>query len=217
MPFTLPPLYPILDEAFLPAFAEGRGLYLQRVVRELAEAGVTLLQLRAKRATREQLLHDAAAVRAAAPASMRLILNDRVELVRESGFDGVHLGQGDLDIEAARQRLGPAATLGLSTHTAEQVEAAEQTSADYVAIGPVSATATKTDAEAPVGLDGVRAARFRTRKPLVAIGGMTLASAASAWAAGADSVAVIGALFSAEATLTQTPAEIARDFLRLFR
>ncbi len=140
-----------------------------------------------------------------------LIMNDRVDLAIAAGFDGVHLGQDDLSPEAARRILAAAqgqqtaqspdsATLqkplwmGVSTHSAEQVAAADQTSADYIAVGPVFATASKASADAVIGLAGVRAARRATAKPLVAIGGITRANFRSVLDAGADSVAVISDL-----------------------
>ena len=212
MPFVLPPLYPILDAGYFPAEPRERGEFLDRTVRELGRAGVTLLQLRIK-AAREQVLRDAASVRQAAPPGMRLILNDHAELVPETGFDGVHLGQQDLAVDAARAQLGPERVIGVSTHTAQQLKAADRTSADYLATGPVFATASKVDAEPAIGLDGVRTAREHTRKPLVAIGGITLQQAEAVWGAGADSIALIGALFAAG----KPPGRMAEDFLRLFR
>ncbi len=213
MPVIMPPLYPILDESFFPEDPYRRAVYLENTVRELADAGVTLLQLRMKLSTHEQQQHSIAAVRAAAPPSMRLILNDHVGLVHAGNFDGVHLGQGDLPVQAARSLLGPTAVIGLSTHTPEEAAAGDGTSADYLAVGPIFATASKHDAEPAVGLDGVAEARRRTRKPLVAIGGITPANVKQVWEAGADSVAVIGAVFGGD----KPPAENARDFLRLFR
>ncbi len=156
-------------------------------------------------------------MRAAASPGMRLILNDHVHLVRGCGFHGVHLGQGDLLIAAARDALGPAAIIGLSTHTAAEVLEGDLTNADYLAIGPVFATESKSNAEAPVGVEGVRAARAGTEKPLVAIGGITLATAADVHAAGADSIALISALFRGGDGGPQSPGEIARDFLRVLR
>lgn len=216
MPFSLPPIYPILDTAWFPGGGSGRDARLSRTVGGLAEAGVTLLQLRAKESNYEGVLHDAEIVRAAA-AGMTLILNDRVNLVREAGFDGVHLGQDDMAIEQARALLGTGAILGLSTHTCEQAQYGERTSADYLAVGPVFATSSKRDTEPEVGLEGVRAAREVTRKPLVAIGGITLDRAPAVWGAGAHSVAVIGALFAKDARGGIDPAAIARDFLSRFR
>ena len=109
--------------------------------------------------------------------------------------------------------IGPGRWVGVSTHTDEQVRAAELSSADYVAIGPVFATGTKADAEQVVGLEGVRRARALTSKPLVAIGGITRANARSVIDAGADSVAVISGLFGKG----ENVEKVARDFLELLR
>ncbi len=209
----LPPFYPILDDRFFPEGELARGAFLDRAVRELVDAGVILLQLRAEAGSDEQRVRDALSVRRAAGSGVTLILNDRTDLLHGTGFDGVHLGQTDLPVRAARLQLGPKCILGLSTHTPQQAEAGEATSADYLATGPVFATASKADAEPVIGLDGVRAARRGTTKPLVAIGGITLANAAAVWEAGADSVAVIGALW----VPGSSPGAIVRDFLRLFR
>ena len=216
MPFALPPLYPILDEAYLPPGPEARTRFLDTTVRELADAGVSLLQLRCKSAPRDQLVRDATVVRAAGPGLV-LILNDHAELVRECGFDGVHLGQTDLGIEAARQLLGANSCIGLSTHTPLQVAAGDATSANYLAAGPVFTTGSKSDAEPAIGIDGVQAARLHSSKPLVAIGGITAEFAPAVWAAGAQSIALISALFPRGAGTAQSPGQIARDFLRLFR
>ncbi len=213
MPFVLPPLYPILDAHYFPAEPAARARFLGATVRDLAAHGVTLLQLRMKQATREELLDAAEAVRRGAPAGMRLILNDHADLVSHTGFDGVHLGQGDMPVAKARALLGADAIIGLSTHTPEEVADSVAAGPDYVAIGPVFTTGSKADAEPVIGLDGVRVARGLTAKPLVAIGGISLARAEDVWAAGADSVAVIGALFAEGAS----PGRLAGDFLRLFR
>ncbi len=213
MRFRMPPLYPILDERFFPEGEIPRSAFLDRTVRELADSGVTLLQLREKNGTREQIMRDAVTVRRAAGSGMRLILNDYAELVRETGFDGVHLGQNDLAIRAARLQLGPGCILGFSTHTPQGTAQGDLTDVNYLVAGPVFATASKADTAPVIGLEGVRAARLATGKPLVAIGGIGFAQVESVWAAGADSVAVIGALFAAG----RSPGTIAQDFLRLFR
>jgi thiamine-phosphate pyrophosphorylase len=126
-------------------------------------------------------------------------------------WDGVHMGQDDLAPADARIVIGDGRLLGVSTHTDEQVRAAQASVADYVAIGPVFATATKTNASPVVGLDGVRRARALTTKPLVAIGGITRANARSVIEAGADSVAVISGLFG-----EGEPVEhVVRDFIEI--
>ena len=142
--------------------------------------------------------------------SVRLIMNDRTDLCLAAGFDGVHVGQDDLSPESVSNIIGPERWLGVSTHNSEQLTEADLTSADYLAIGPVFATSSKEKADPVVGLEGVRRARALTRKPLVAIGGITRANAASVIEAGADSVAVIS-------DLLRDPRKSAEAFLRILR
>ena len=145
-----------------------------------------------------------------APQSIRLIMNDRADLCLAADFDGVHVGQDDLSPEAVRAIIGPDRWLGVSTHNPDQLCEADLTSADYLAIGPVFATSSKQNPDPVVGLEGVRRARALTRKPLVAIGGITRANAASVIEAGADSVAVIS-------DLLRDPRKSAEEFLRILR
>lgn len=154
-----------------------------------------------------------AALEAASPGSelphpMKLILNDRAALVVPSAWDGVHLGQDDLAPAEARTILGPRAIVGVSTHTDEQIRLADCQPVDYIAIGPVFPTISKTDTSPLIGLEGVERARALTSKPLVAIGGITLENAASVYDAGADSLAVISAIFA--------PGRGAADAVRAF-
>lgn len=142
--------------------------------------------------------------------SMRLIMNDRADLCLAADFDGVHVGQDDLSPDSVRKIIGPDRWLGVSTHNPEQLLGAELTSADYLAIGPVFATSSKENPDPVVGLEGVRRARELTRKPLVAIGGITRANARSVIDAGADSVAVIS-------DLLREPRKSAEEFLRILR
>ena len=210
-----PRLYPILDaELVLRQAAEGedRWALLRRLVGELAEAGVEILQYRNKRDDDDVVLADALAMREAA-RGMRLILNDRAALVVRAGWDGVHVGQEDLAPRQARLLVREGAVVGLSTHSESQMRAADQEPVDYIAIGPVFATATKDDASPVIGLEGVRRASALTNKPLVAIGGITPETAADVVAAGADSVAVIAAIFGPG----QPAVQRARDFLEIFK
>jgi thiamine-phosphate pyrophosphorylase len=211
MPFSLPPLYPILDASFLPG--ENRAEFLRQIVSELGDAGVTLLQYRNKLGSDAEILADAAVIKEAAASRLMLIMNDRADLAMRSGFNGVHVGQEDVSAEIARRLVGADGVVGISTHNHRQLHAAEQMPVDYIAIGPVFATASKLNPDPVVGLAGVREARAFTTKPLVAIGGITLENAASVRDAGADSVAVISALFEAG----RNSAKIAKDFLRIFR
>ena len=183
--------------------------------RQLVAAGCTLLQYRNKSGNARVMLDQARELRrqlrAEAPAPhVRLIMNDRADLCLAAEFDGVHVGQDDLSPESVRKIIGPDRWLGVSTHNPEQLSEADLTSADYLAIGPVFATSSKEKPDPVVGLEGVRRARALTRKPLVAIGGITRANAVSVIEAGADSVAVIS-------DLLREPRKSAEEFLRILR
>lgn len=143
-------------------------------------------------------------------SSATLIVNDRVDLAVAAELDGVHVGHDDLSPEGARKVIGPDLWLGVSTHNPAQVVEADRTSADYIAVGPVFATASKENPDPVIGLDGVRKARalIKIRKPLVAIGGITRANCRSVLEAGADSVAVIS-------DLLREPGKSAEEFLRI--
>ena len=201
----LPRLYAILDPAFFPNDAA-----LFTAAQELAAAGVTLLQYRNKSGSARVMLDHAIKLKQLLGNSAKLIMNDRADLCLAAGCDGVHVGQDDLSPEGARKVIGPNLWLGVSTHTPEQVTAASQTSAGYIAIGPVFGTASKANPDPVVGLDGVRQARALTRKPLVAIGGVTRANCRALIDAGADSVAVIS-------DLVTDPRKSAEEFLRILR
>jgi thiamine-phosphate pyrophosphorylase len=171
------------------------GVSIEAFALEMRAAGIRFLQYRDKDASDEVLLERAALLRIIFPASDScLILNDRVSLVRAAGFDGVHVGQEDLSPAEVRAALGPEVLIGLSTHSEEQLLDAADGPADYVAIGPVYATASKLVPDPVVGLEGVRTARAMTTKLLVAIGGINRSNCAAVMEAGADSVAVISDL-----------------------
>jgi thiamine-phosphate pyrophosphorylase len=206
----LPRLYPLVDDGFLTA----RGLAVEGFAKELKAAGVGLIQYRNKTGAPREVLRVVALIRdAMADGGCRLILNDRADLALIAGWDGVHVGQEDLSPADARWVVGGERWVGVSTHTEEQVRLAELSCADYIAVGPVFATGTKLDAEPVIGLAGVRQARMLTKKPIVAIGGVTRANARSVIDAGADSVAVISGLIA-----EGEPVEkVARDFLDVLR
>jgi thiamine-phosphate pyrophosphorylase len=209
-PLIVSRLYAIVDAEVLAA----RGVALADFARDLRTAGVGLVQYRDKTGSPQDILRAASILRETmAGSGCKLIMNDRADLAVLASFDGVHVGQGDLSPADARRVVGPDRIVGVSTHTPEQARIAEQSCADYIAIGPVFATGTKPDASPVVGLDGVRRARALTTKPLVAIGGITRANAPSVIDAGADSVAVISSLFAAN----QSPEQVARDFLARLR
>ena len=207
---VLPSLYPILDSSFLPPFGEERQSALEALVRELADAGVGILQYRNKQGSEAEILADARVMRCAAGSAMKLILNDWPALAMQADFDGVHVGQTDITPRAAREIVGSAKIVGVSTHNEVQLRAADLEPIDYIAIGPVFATSSKQNPDPVVGLEGVRLARRITQKPLVAIGGITLDTAAQVHAAGADSIALISAIFAPGGV----PAKSAKEFLR---
>jgi thiamine-phosphate pyrophosphorylase len=199
----LPKLYAILDPAFFP---EREAIFA--AAEEIAASGVTLLQYRNKLGSARQILADARELKQRLGTLVRLIMNDRADLCLAAEFDGVHVGQEDLSPDSARTVIGPELWLGVSTHNPEQLRGADQTSADYLAIGPVFATSSKERPDPVVGLEGVRRARELTRKPLVAIGGITRANAPSVLEAGADAVAVIS-------DLLRGPRKSAEEFFRI--
>ena len=137
-------------------------------------------------------------------------MNDRADLCLPAEFGGVHVGQDDLSPESVRKIIGPTLCLGVSTHNPVQVVEADQTSADYIAVGPVFGTSSKANPDPVIGLEGVRQARALTRKPLVAIGGITRANCRSVIDAGADSVAVISDLINCISQISRgIPAHLA--------
>ena len=201
MLFQLPKFYPITDRLL-------SGLSHAEQVARLCEGGATLVQLREKRLPPREFYREASeALKVARSFGARLVVNDRADIALAIGADGVHLGQDDMPPEAARALLGGAAVVGFSTHGVEQASEAAGLPVDYVAIGPVFATSSKDKPDPVVGLEGVRRVRAAVGAvPLVAIGGVTAESARAVLEAGADAVAVIGALVANPAD----PAEITR-------
>ncbi len=197
MSFSFPKIYPILDSSFLPT--AGRAQYLRRLGGELIDAGVTLLEYRNKTGADAELLADAEILRAAMPAGkVKLILDDRSDLIEHIGFDGVHVDAGDLKPSEARTLLGPDRIVGtFGGGGSGMVPGILAEPADYFSIGPVFATRTKQTTSPLIGMEGIRRLRKEagTKPVLVAIGGITLATAAEALAAGATMVAVAGGIF----------------------
>ncbi len=185
------PLYPIVD-----ADSTADVVALARAV---IAGGARLLQLRAKHASTGELIALARAVRnVTTRAGTALIINDRADVARLVGAAGVHLGQDDLPPAAARAQLGPGAIIGFSTHTLAQVDAVLDAGAiDYLAFGPIYATRSKRNPDPAQGLDTLAAVRVRCALPLVAIGGIDASTIGAVRNAGADAVAVIGALAGA--------------------
>jgi thiamine-phosphate pyrophosphorylase len=205
-PLLLPRLYAILDvTCFAPQLRTTNSIV--EFARDLAEGGVTLLQYRNKDGDTRAMISHAREIKRVLQGKVQLIMNDRADICVAMGFDGVHLGQDDLPADGARLVVGER-IVGVSTHNPQQVKEADDGPADYVAIGPVFPTTGKKNPDALVGLEGVRAARAATKKPLVAIGGITRHNAKAVIEAGADSVAVISDLLS-------SPKRASEEFLRL--
>jgi len=196
------PLYPILDVTLCRA----RGLDALAVLDAFLDGGARFIQLRDKSASSDARLALADAVVARVHAAGgRVIVNDRPDIARLAGADGVHVGQDDMTVEDARRFLGGDAIVGLSTHDEAQVEAGLATSASYLAVGPIYGTATKDTGYTARGL-GLVAFAARRGRPIVAIGGITLERVPDVIAAGATSVAVISDL------LREDPAAMVRRF-----
>ena len=168
------------------------------------------MQYRNKTSTARVMLDQARQLKGAFGEHVKLIMNDRADLCLAAEFDGVHVGQDDLSPQAVRQILGPELWLGISTHNPEQLALADQLPVDYVAIGPVFPTSSKDRPDPVVGLEGVRIVSQLTRKPLVAIGGITRSNCGQVISSGANSVAVIS-------DLLLDPRKSAEEFFRVLR
>ena len=187
-----PPLYAILD----PEQTKGRAA--ENVLRELLEGGIKLLQLRAKAMAPVDFLRLAQATRTLTRAyACRLIVNDRVDIALACEADGVHLGQEDLPLHAARKLMGDR-IIGISTHFTEQAKEAEDGGADYIGFGPMFGTTTKATGYSSRGPAMLRQVREAVTIPIVAIGGIIEANIAEVWQAGADSAAIISDLLGAD-------------------
>ncbi len=206
-----PALYAILDAS--PELAGPSKFSILEIAERLAGAGVELFQYRDKKGSARRIQETSAALvgrLANACKGARILVNDRADIAAIVRAGGVHVGQEDLPVEAARRICGGALWVGVSTHNLEQLRAADASSADYIAVGPIFRTRTKENPGPVMGLEFLRAARRITRKPLVAIGGITVQSAQAVYEAGADSVAVIRDLMAAE-----DPAARAREYFAI--
>ena len=202
MNLVFPRLYAIIDPTLLT-------ISELDLAEALAGSGVELIQYRSKTASSRQFFEISRQLSSAlGPRGIRLIVNDRPDIALLAGSGGVHVGQDDLSVEDARAIYGSDRWVGVSTHSLEQLAAADRTSADYIAIGPIFPTATKKNPDPVVGTELLRKARQMTKKPLVAIGGITLERAAEVYRAGADSLAVIRDLIC-----VPNPGVRAREYL----
>jgi len=196
MAFVFPKIYPILDASTIPA--EGRAAFLQTLGSSLADAGLTLLEYRNKTGSDAELLSDATVLRAALPAGrVKLILDDRADLVRQIGFDGAHVDDGDRTPAEARALLGPEAIVGTFGGSESMVPGVLALPADYFSIGPIAPTTTKETGKLPIGVEGVRRLRAEAGPAprLSAAGGITLDLAPRLLEAGANLLAVSAAIF----------------------
>ena len=199
MSFLFPKIYPILDASTIPA--EGRAVYLQRLGASLADAGVTLLEYRNKTGSDAELLEDAEALRSAMRGeNIKLILDDRADLVDQTGFDGVHVDAGDVTPAEARRLLGPERIVGTFGGSDKLLPGILEEPVNYFAIGPVYPTTTKQTRTPPIGLEGVSRLRREAGpdRVLTAAAGITLDTAPLVLAAGATTVAVSAAIFRAD-------------------
>lgn len=201
--FPFPKVYPITD-------TEISGLSHAAQVKHLIEGGATLIQLREKHRSPREFFADALeSVRLAKDAGVRIIINDRVDIALAARADGVHLGQTDMPVEAARQVLGDEFLIGYSTHDLEQFRAALELPINYIAFGPVHGTTTKENPDPVVGLEQLRGLQaFKPSLPIVAIGGISESNARQTLDAGADSLAIISAFLA-------DPARIAENIRRI--
>jgi thiamine-phosphate pyrophosphorylase len=192
MRLVLPRLYVILDAALLKIPAK-------ECAKSLVDAGVRLIQYRNKRASGRELFETSRELAEYLnPLGVHFIVNDRADVAALVGAGGVHVGQDDLGVEQARKVIGDGKWVGISTHNSRQFRSALETSAQYIAVGPVFATGSKENPDPVVGVGFVRETRAMTDKPMVAIGGITLERAAEVIEAGADSMAIISDILGAE-------------------
>jgi thiamine-phosphate pyrophosphorylase len=176
-----------------------RNRPLQDIVLMAARAGVACVQLREKELSTRDFVSEAMDVKKVlTPFHIPLIINDRIDVALACGADGVHIGQEDMPYLQARRLMGTQAIIGLSVETWADVEAAEKLDASYIGVSPVFVTPTKTDTKEPWGLAGLHKIKSFSRHPVVAIGGIHLSNAQEVIRAGADCLAVVSAICSAD-------------------
>lgn len=187
-------LYGMLDLSSTPPAPGSASILPRHIYGPLFGAGVEVLQLRMKDASAALMLAVLDEVRLHRPPGTLLIVNDRLDVALAGGADGVHLGQDDLPLAAARRLCPPGFLIGVSTHNEAQAAAALAQGADYIGFGPIFATGSKRNSEPVVGVDRLRAVCASTPAPVVAIGGISLERVPELVAAGARAVAIIAAV-----------------------
>lgn len=181
------------------------GRDLLDIVQAAVQGGVSVVQLREKRCTTREFVELGRAVSSLLrPASVPLLINDRVDVALAVGANGVHIGQSDMSYVDARHLLGPDAIIGLSVESAAQARAAEKLDVDYLGLSPVFTTSTKSELKNQLGLDGVANIRRLSHHRLVAIGGIHQGNISAILRSGADGVAVVSAICSAPDPLQAT-------------
>ena len=206
MSLKLPKVYPITDRNI-------SSLSHEEQVRRLIAGGATLIQLREKTGSPRAFFEDAAAaLRRARDAGVTLVINDRVDIALALGADGVHLGQTDMPVTAARRLLGSRAIIGYSTHNLAQATAALDLPIDYLALGPIFETRSKENPDPIAGLEAIRnVRRVAASLPLVAIGGIQRSNLQEVLSAGADSTAVISAILTDPENIAKTLRKLSAE------
>ncbi len=190
-----------------------RGRAMLTIVRAAVQGGVTCVQLREKSCSTREFIKEALAIREFLRSrGVPLIINDRVDVALAVGADGIHLGQKDMPLAAARAIVRDTMLIGISVESVADAIAAQGGGADYLGVSPIFATPTKTDAAAPIGLAGLQTIRRAVRIPLVGIGGLNRQTAAAVVRCGADGLAVVSAIVAAE-----DPEQAARELVQAIR
>ena len=203
-------LYGITDRAWLD------GRRLSEVVEESLKGGVTILQIREKNINRDEFLEEAKKIKKLCkPYGIPLIINDDVEIAKEIDADGVHLGQGDMEITKAREILGKDKIIGITAKTVEQAVTAEKNGADYLGSGAIYATGTKTDAKR-LSVESLKEICDSVDIPVVAIGGLTYDNIDILEGSGIDGIAVVSAIY-ASSNITETTRDLKEKVKSLLR
>jgi thiamine-phosphate pyrophosphorylase len=181
------------------------------VVRQAVAGGVTCVQLREKHCSTREFIDQARALQPLLKDQrIPLIINDRLDVALAVGADGIHLGQQDMALADARKIVGQTMVIGISAESVADAIRAEQQGADYIGVSPVFATPTKTDTAEALGLEGIQKIRRAVAIPIVGIGGVNQRSAAAVLGAGADGIAVVSAIVSAD-----NPKQAAADLKKI--
>jgi len=189
--------------------SRGRGTL--DIVAAAVTGGASVVQLREKSANTREFIQEALQLKAYLnKMGVPLIINDRLDVAQAIWADGVHLGQHDMPIEMARAIVGHRMIIGISAESLRDAVDAEEAGADYLGVSPIFATPTKTDTAPALGLEGLRQIRRAVAIPLVGIGGLNRTNAQKVIAAGADGVAVVSAIVSAD-----NPESAARELRRI--